>query len=1696
MSAKKAATITSVFPIPRNHHMASSDLIAAFNRFRPKAPKQGGFNTGLEQFGAPDDEQRPGLLGSLWNTSLSGLGAVGNILDVPGSMVRDVAAGENPFDQLLPWNLTTDQHRVSGRELNRRYGLAGNVDTYSNWWGGFGTEQLLDPLTYLSFGATGAAKTAAGKLAEAAGVLGDVARVSGKGKRLGAMTTTLADFWRGLHPEKQKALTGVLQRTGHAVDASGKPIGDIAGQVLGKAARFGVPWPFNILTGDVGVEFGKGAVSQFGAGLSDLAGEALSKSYPGRTFNMLFEAAGKGRHNWWEQALGRLIHGAEPQGEIAHRGLMGLSQVNYTDALDRWKDEFGPLIKGSLPQGHSEEEAAAAIHNAFEDATRLFAERPNEGVTGAIKTVLEHSHKIKGSHGPSAWLENRMGRLPWEMQSAMKEEYDAARLMGMTGKDLEAGPDGVTDWFKHFPRYTEYMGSPGKGAMAPTKSVAGMAREEATRLTPWYVMKRLLEDAKYKDPQHGATNIASDFGQFLDPANPAKHADDLAKWAKDKDPMKTFGMLHDVERYHRNLQRVKATVGSIHEFFHDNVDAGLSANGKRLDQAFKELGLDDQAAMNYFTALAGHYGKVNPLAGNLYLPQEIVDAAKTTLGLVGKTEYQSRLLEVIDAATGLFKQSVTLPFPRFISRNFSGGQVINLGSGYIVSAADHAAYMKELYEARRLRYGDSGELFGEGREEFLRNLRGIFGEGAAHQMPVYDEIAQRWAQNNKRSPDEFYATQAAKWKWSNPGQMGSGALPQGEMPEIVKHPLNNTWHIAGSDWNNSWGIEKLDAGDGGYALTHGDDLLIGHESPTFHSFEDATKALKTIHAAQLPEGHPAKLIDALYDAGNQSTSYPEGLYKIGIQLNNGKPSSVEAVLNDLGKISPLGESETRAIRRELQRYVEDVRAGDEYTSLAGVLENVSRLLPPEHPLAEGAAYEKAAKALRAAGFKGRGDELLQAYIEGGMTHALEHAGFSADDAADYLKANPGELTNFVAHLGATEGAIDSAKEIEKKLLTHPEDWDWVWERINDMREAASHDHPLYVMEESLSAISKHLQDKHYGGMEPSDYIDPDFIDPATMLPRPGKELYQNPPAPKGAFQYLARGQKLAHAFQSADLSTFAHETWHDVHSMLRDIDPGLAEDFEKAIGAGGPRTWEGKYKTTTRQQHELGATAWERYLYNGVAPNARVADAFALVKQQMAGVYRSLQGSPIAQQVSPQLKSVFDQLLASDPKAVQEANRLGKLRELHSLGLHGGHPHFDDVPGVGATDWRKINSPTDIRGSWGTAGHAINEADAWMANTFSPGPQLSPAAQATIAPISKAVGRVGSVLGAIPGAKVAKGAGRAARQAYSTLLESASRLNADVEWYNRVPMFNYLVNHKGWDKAAAAAKVNEMQVDYGARHFTPFENEVLRRLIPFYKFQRKVGPALVADIFQRPGGMPSQLVKLSAKGHSKDDVTTPEHIASTASIPLGRDAQGNNAFITGFGLPWEQPLEYLGNFPSPQTALREVASQLTPGIKAPLEWATGQSFFQRGPGGAGRPIEDLDPTLGRTVGNLLGRSNPLNFGTGLEFAFANSPASVFGSTARQLTDPRKTPLQRIANALTGIRVSHVSPAQQDAAVRDKAVTLMRQMGADQFTQDYFTDAAMAGMNPHDRAIAERLMRLKTVLAQRGKEAKLKREASK
>jgi hypothetical protein len=327
-------------------------------------------------------------------------------------------------------------------------------------------------------------------------------------------------------------------------------------------------------------------------------------------------------------------------------------------------------------------------------------------------------------------------------------------------------------------------------------------------------------------------------------------------------------------------------------------------------------------------------------------------------------------------------------------------------------------------------------------------------------------------------------------------------------------------------------------------------------------------------------------------------------------------------------------------------------------------------------------------------------------------------------------------------------------------------------------------------------------------------------------------------------------------------------------------------------------------------------------------------------------------------------------------------------------------------------------------------------------------------------------------------------------------IAAGEHIGSYVEFLNRyTPFIDQL--QKGVDPAEAAARVMAAQVDYSGRNYTSFERSVVNRLFPFAKFTKGMVPYTLRRLWEKPGGAIAQTIRAQNEGRS-GDASAPDYVRETAAIGLGQQEDGSQRYITGFGLPFEDPLSFVGG--GVQGALLEGASRLNPLVKAPLEWMTGESFFQKGPQG-GREIEDLDPTIGRIMSNVAGwgdgqaaaYSEPVKLPTPVEFLAANSPLSRALTTLRSATDERKHDLGGMMNLLTGFKVSDISPAAQDAVTRERMQALMKSLGAKSFENVYFPKAQIAEMPPEQQMKVRQLEALKQELVRKAKERKAAKE---
>jgi hypothetical protein len=134
--------------------------------------------------------------------------------------------------------------------------------------------------------------------------------------------------------------------------------------------------------------------------------------------------------------------------------------------------------------------------------------------------------------------------------------------------------------------------------------------------------------------------------------------------------------------------------------------------------------------------------------------------------------------------------------------------------------------------------------------------------------------------------------------------------------------------------------------------------------------------------------------------------------------------------------------------------------------------------------------------------------------------------------------------------------------------------------------------------------------------------------------------------------------------KSKNLSTGLHESAHLFFAMmLKDartegIAPQLMADMQTALDFLGMDSVEsllqdsqGNLSDEARAAHEKWARAFEVYLREGKAPSAALRESFSRFKSWLLHLYKTLRGLNV--ELNPEMRQVFDRLLASDEQIAQ-----------------------------------------------------------------------------------------------------------------------------------------------------------------------------------------------------------------------------------------------------------------------------------------------------------------------------------------------------------------------------------------------------------------------------------------------------------
>lgn len=225
-----------------------------------------------------------------------------------------------------------------------------------------------------------------------------------------------------------------------------------------------------------------------------------------------------------------------------------------------------------------------------------------------------------------------------------------------------------------------------------------------------------------------------------------------------------------------------------------------------------------------------------------------------------------------------------------------------------------------------------------------------------------------------------------------------------------------------------------------------------------------------------------------------------------------------------------------------------------------------------------------------------------------------------------------------------------------------------------------------------------------------------------------------------------------------------------------------------------------------------------------------------------------------------------------------------------------------------------------------------------------------------------------------------------------------------VEDYGRmVSYINFIT--QGYSPKQAANKVNEVLFDY-KRGLAQFEQSVVRRIVPFYTFQRFAIPFVMKKMMNEPGtaAAANKLTGLMERLLVGDDQTLnpseraifgDSFLVEQPIIFTGFDKEGKAKFNI---LNNMTPLDALslmvydsktGEFDAKRTAEKTILASLTPFLKLPIESVADKNFFTGRTISEGQRIGDYS-FLPKFVKQAIGWEDRVNLATGKTATYVNT----------------------------------------------------------------------------------------------------------
>lgn len=385
-------------------------------------------------------------------------------------------------------------------------------------------------------------------------------------------------------------------------------------------------------------------------------------------------------------------------------------------------------------------------------------------------------------------------------------------------------------------------------------------------------------------------------------------------------------------------------------------------------------------------------------------------------------------------------------------------------------------------------------------------------------------------------------------------------------------------------------------------------------------------------------------------------------------------------LNTLAAASKVRERDASTAQAFFQSLMQDGRDTVWITPQAladsGMLEQVAQALPGVAAQLDQAATTNADIRIPVADLMANmaGPELAQAVIP----HLSdEPGGFTQATAAEYLQSGAAqELAEEVSRTLAAKQADDAFVASREKVATD----------IQGQLDAAGRFTPevnkvyasmvgnFYAVQAARLGVSPEEMAQRYPLQ-----VRAEQLAGGRTFDQP-RDTQTEPKGPRGSITLgddITQAPSVITLLQHADLSTFLHESGHFFLEVMSDLAgradaPQLVkDDMAKTLawfGVPDLDTWHGFDTEGKRPFHEQFARGFEAYLFEGKAPTGELQKFFSRVRSWLVNVYKTL--TRLNVEVSPEMRAVFDRMLASG-EAIAQAER-----EAGFAGMFGTKPEF------------------------------------------------------------------------------------------------------------------------------------------------------------------------------------------------------------------------------------------------------------------------------------------------------------------------------------------------------------------------------------------------------------------------------------